>query len=417
MARPRTSRRVRPKYRDLVNPKNLGRLLDDVLPPSRRAEAADRADYDWHAHKLTFEKHFKALIVRQFKGGSLNTLAYDLKHDPLYALHGAKVEISAAGLSKAHANRPIEPYLELLDEVLRRVNQRSVADKVLGAVDQVTLKAISHLLEQTRIFDATTLELPSKIARWAQKGEQSAGIKVQLRLAGGYGGLDRVMLTPKPGNDSPYFLNLLDLEADAGHIYLFDTGYFDLETYQHLLDSGNHFVTVLHDNIHYEVIAEQPVTESHLSNGYTVHSDRQVYIGSGKNRQPDVYRLIDATDSRGKRMLLLTDSLSWTAEQICQLHMYRWTVETVVRWLKSQLEIDQLISYSPHGVQMQVVVALIVYGLLVLSHEGGPLSIIRILRRIRVDLHQAIYDQGYQQGLRDAQAQLSDQSPPDLQIS
>ena len=49
MPQPQTRRRVRPKYRELVNPKNLGRFLDDVLPPARRAEAADGADYDWHA--------------------------------------------------------------------------------------------------------------------------------------------------------------------------------------------------------------------------------------------------------------------------------------------------------------------------------------------------------------------------------
>ena len=417
MARPRTGRRVRPKYRDMVNGRHFHRFMDEVLPVGRREEVAERADYDWHAHKLTFEKHFKAQVLRHFKGGSLNTMVYDMGHDPLYAAHGAKLEITAAGLSKAHARRPIEPYLNLLDDVLRRLAQRSAREKVLRDFDAVTLKSITHLLEQTRIFDATTLELPSKIARWAQTGKQSAGIKVQLRLAGGYGGLDRILLTPKPGNDSPYFLNLLDLKPEAGHIYLFDAGYFDLTTYQDIFDTGNHFVTVLHDNIQVEILVEQAVPEGRLANGYTVHHDWQVYIGSGKNRQPDVFRLLEVTDSRGKRLRLLTDRLTWTAEQVCQLNMYRWTVETVFRWLKSQLAIDQFISYSPNGVQMQVLVALIVYGLLVLYHEGGPLSLIRILRKVRVDLHQALYDLAYQQALRDAQAQLADQAPSPLPIS
>jgi len=65
-------------------------------------------------------------------------------------------------------------------------------------------------------------------------GLADAGFKLQLRLAGGYGGPDRIILTPKAGNDNPYFLNLLSLEffpdglnrrekqQGAGHIYLFD---------------------------------------------------------------------------------------------------------------------------------------------------------------------------------------------------
>jgi len=59
---------------------------------------------------------------------------------------------------------------------------------------------------------------------------------------------------------------------------------------------------------------------------------------------------------------------------------------------------------------MQVLVALIV-GLLVLYHEGGPLSVVRILRRIRADLHQAIYDWGFEQGRRQVIAELGTDGP------
>jgi hypothetical protein len=98
----------------------------------------------------------------------------------------------------------------------------------LRDVDTATLKGIAHLLEQTRIFDATTFQLPVKIARWAQVNETNAGFKLQLRLVGGYGGPDRIILTLQAGNENPYFLSLLDLEQGAEHIYLFDTGYFKI---------------------------------------------------------------------------------------------------------------------------------------------------------------------------------------------
>jgi len=53
----------------------------------------------------------------------------------------------------------------------------------------------------------------------------------------------------------------------------------------------------LHENISYEVILERPVPEGVTANGYVIHSDREVYLGSGSNHGSQVYRLIDATDS------------------------------------------------------------------------------------------------------------------------
>jgi hypothetical protein len=411
MPRPKTGRRVRPKYRNLVSARNFERFLNGTIPPERRAELADRFDYDWHAHKLFFELYFRALVTRQFTGGSLNDLQYGMAHDPLYAAHGAQLGISVAALSKANANRPVEPFLYLLGDVLQAIGKIPKSGKILREVDTATLKGIAHLLEQTRIFDATTFQLPVKIARWAQVNDTDAGFKLQLRLAGGYGGPDRVILTPKAGNDNPYFLILLDLEQGAGYIYLFDTGYFKIETYNKIVLSDNHFVTLLHENISYEVIRERPVPEGITANGYIVHSDLEVYLGSGANRSDQVYRLIDATDSQGHRAIILTDLLNLTAEQVCQLRTYRWVVEIVFRWLKSQLQIDQFISYSPNGVMLQVLIALIVYGLIVLYHEGGPLSVVRILRRIRADLHQAIYDWGFEQGRLQALAELAADGP------
>ena len=411
MPRAKTGRRVRSKYRNLVSARNFERFLNGVISPERRAELADRFDYDWHAHTLFFEPYFRALVTRQFTGGSLNDLQYGMAHDLLYAAHGARLEISVAALSKANANRPVEPFLYLLGDVLQAIGKIPKSGKVLREVDTATLKGIAHLLEQTHIFDATTFQLPVKIARWAQVNDTDAGFKLQLRLAGGYGGPDRVILTPKAGNDNPYFLILLDLEQGAGHIYLFDTGYFKIETYDKIVISGNHFATLLHENISYEVIRQRPVPEGITVNGYIIHSDREVYLGSGSNRSDQVYRLIDATDSHGHQATILTDLLDLTAEQVCQLRTYRWVVEIVFRWLKSQLQVDRFISYSPNGVMMQVLVALIVYGLMVLYHQGGPLSVIHILRRIRADLHQAIYDWGFEQGRRQALAELTADGP------
>ena len=116
----------------------------------------------------------------------------------------------------------------------------------------------------------------------------------------------------------------------------------------------------------------------------------------------------------------LTDLLDLPVEQVCALKRYRWTVETVIRWLKKQLGLDHLISYtqkagtgSPQGVIMQVTVALIVYGLLVLYNQGRPLSVARLKRQIRTDLHQALYEWSYRQGYQEARGEEEGTGPPD----
>lgn len=104
--------------------------------------------------------------------------------------------------------------------------------------------------------------MPPQIARWARTSQtqERAGIKVQLRLRAGYGGMDRVMVTGAKGNDNPYFGALLDLETAApGPVYLFDTGYCKLATYDQIRERGCELVTVLHAGITVEVVEERAV--------------------------------------------------------------------------------------------------------------------------------------------------------------
>jgi len=88
----------------------------------------------------------------------------------------------------------------------------------------------------------------------------------------------------------------------------------------------------------------------------------------------------------------------------------------VIRWLKKQLKLDHLISYSPRGVILQSVIALIVYGLLVLYNQGQPLSIARLRRQIRVDLHQALHDWAYHKGYQAALTGHSGTDPPEYTL-
>jgi len=408
----------------VVGPRTVQQALDRADSPQRRGEIAQQSGYDAQAQKLTFEPYLRALIVRQLVGGSLHDLQHGMAHDPLYAVQGARMEISVPALSKANAQRPVQAFWDVVAEVLAAVEElpqtaRIGRDKPLGAATPKALREIGQLLERTQIFDATTLTLPPRIAQWARTSakREQAGIKVQLRLRAGYGGPDRVMVTGAKGNDNPYFRALLDLESAApGQVYLFDTGYCKLATYDAIREHGSELVTILHESIAVEVMEERAVATPTTAQGYTIHSDRVVRLGTGKTRAFHLWRLIDATDTQGQRRTILTSLLEESAERITQLRAYRWTIEIVFRWLKRVLQLDTLISVSPAGIAMQVAVALIVYGLLLLYHETGTLSLKALQRRVKTELHRALFAAGVAEGERRARARAaaSGSSPPRL---
>jgi hypothetical protein len=114
--------------------------------------------------------------------------------------------------------------------------------------------------------------------------------------------------------------------------------------------------------------------------------------------------LLDVTDTQGQRRTIVTSLLAETAERITQLRAYRWTSASGFRWLKRVLQLDTLISYSPGGIEMQVAVALITYGVMLLYHAGGALSLKALQRRLKRVLHAALFAAGVAEGERRAPA-------------
>jgi DDE family transposase len=405
-------RKVAGPLKAFVGPRTLEQALDHAVPPRRRQEVAQQSGYDTQAQKLTFEPYLRALLVRQIEGGSLHDLQDGMARDPVYQAHGAQLEISVPGLSKVNAQRSPQPFWDVLAEVMAAVDVLPQAVRIgrgmpLGAATPKQLREIGPLLERTHIFDGTTVELPPQIAQWARTStkQKRAGIKVQLRLRAGYGGLDRVMVTGGKGNDNPYFRAMLDLETAApGQVYVFDTGYSKLATYDAIRKHGSELVSILHESITVELVEERGVATLVTAQGYQIHSDRIVFLGTGKTRSAYRWRVIDATDTQGQRRTIVSSLLDETAERITQLRAYRWTIEIVFRWLKRVLQLDTLISYSPGGIQMQVAVALITYGLLLLYHAGGTLSLKALQRRVKRALHEALFAAGVAEGERRAHA-------------
>jgi len=247
-------------------------------------------------------------------------------HDPLFTACGAGVEISVSGLAQANRNRPIDSLVVLVQQVMDAV--ANLPYRRLRALDKETWQGIVDLLHRTDLFDATTLKLPPKVREWA-KGttDGSAALKLQLRIDGESGSFKQILLTPAPGPDAGYFETLLgDLEQQQGQLFLFDGGYWDIDTYHAIADSGNDFVTKRGGNVQPHLVKELPLPEEPLASGYVVLQDALVYLG---DRQDLLYRMLQVRLSTDEEITLLNSLVHASADEICLLYRYRWTIEIV----------------------------------------------------------------------------------------
>ncbi len=393
--------KLKPEYRKLASPRQMNQLVKGQGVLANRQEVAEQFNYDWHARKLKFESHFRGHILMQATVyRSTRDHQWAAENDALFRACGAGVEISVSGLAQANRNRPVEPLVALMQAVMESVAH--LPHRRLRALDKQTWQGIVHLLQRIDIFDATSLKLPPKLREWApgiQKG--SAAMKLHLRIDGQRGDFKKILLTPAPGSDTPYMNSLLgDLSQQENQIFLFDGGYWKIAIYHAIADSGNHFVTKRGGNIKPHLVRELPLPEQPLASGYTVLQDALVYLGQ---RQDLLYRMLRVRLTTGKEITLLSSLLNASADQICLLYRYRWTIEIVFRWLRQTLQLDHLMSHHPTGILRQILMALIVWGLLVISNQdAGKLSPKQLWRQLQADLHQSVLEFGYRLGFKGA---------------
>ena len=135
--------------------------------------------------------------------------------------------------------------------------------------------------------------------------------------------------------------------------------------FQDIIDAKSSFSGRLRDNAVWQVIEERPVSATAQAAG--VRRDLVVWLGgdqTGAVFQQPLRVLAVATgktDAQGRPevLLLACDRLDLAADLIALGYKFRWSVELFFRWFKCILGCRHLLSTSPHGVTIQVYLALI----------------------------------------------------------
>jgi hypothetical protein len=155
-----TTSSLQSKHREFANPAVVAKLLQP-WPQSVLQAAAEQAGWDQWSRKITFQPYFRLqLLLARTRYTPLREVQWASQHDPLFARHGARLEVSVPALSLVPERRGAAPFLAVLAPVLAAVQKLPHRSRRARGLTTATRKGIQELLVRTQISDSTTFPLP-----------------------------------------------------------------------------------------------------------------------------------------------------------------------------------------------------------------------------------------------------------------
>nr|WP_083910412.1 IS4 family transposase [Effusibacillus pohliae] len=263
-------------------------------------EKIDAAKQDKYVKKLTTKAYILLFLhaVQQKREG-LRAIADDLVQEEFQQALGLE-SISAAQLSRRH--RQVDPGLlaGIFYDLTALVHTRSNP---------------TSLRRRLNIVDSSTISLCLQKYKWAVFRETKAGIKMHLRLVFASQddvAPDKVALTPAKRHDRTQMDELID---ESGAMYVFDRGYVDYKKFDGYCERGIFFVTRLKENAVFELVDHRLVEHEQIL------SDSIILLGTPQNQMKHLLRLVEAVDSQGHVIQIVTNRFDITAEEIGEMFL------------------------------------------------------------------------------------------------
>lgn len=270
--------------------------------------------------------------------------------------------ISFSQLARSSTSRPSACLETLFEQVLASTRRQLPHDPD------------TRLLHRLAALDSTFVRLSAKLCPWSVHGGFAPGIRLQSLLELGPEIPARMRLSGAELNDRRALAEH-DLTAWAGWTLLFDLGYYAHRQLARLRAAEVHFITRLHPQAAYTVLAERAVADTPTPDGDVVLHDYTMRLGSANNRKGavlDGVRLIVSRNRQGHEQGFVTTRFDLTAAEVLMLYRRRWRIELFFRFLKHQLGLVRPLGHSRVAVWATVLLVLIVTLLLVTLLPAPP---------------------------------------------
>ena len=247
-----------------------------------------------------------------------------------------------------------------------------------------------RLKRKIYLMDSTLIHLCLSLFDWAGYRQRKGAVKLHTILD--YDTCLPVFVHLTDGRTNDIRI-ARDVNFPKGSIIVMDRAYADFQWLYNLDSTGCFFVTRLKSNVQFELLEDFATNEKQEY----ILSDEHIRLTGfyAAKKYPGKLRVVKVFDEKyNRRIILLTNQMSWTADTISQLYKARWDIEVFFKHIKQVLKIKTFIGTTPNAVLIQVWTAMIVILLLKYLqakssydwHLSNLVGFLRINLFVKIDL-------------------------------
>lgn len=360
----------------MFRPSRFHELLQ-FLPRSTFEAYATQCGAHKHVKRFSPWHHLLSMLFAQLCGtSSLRELQSAFNAQAHQHYHLGVGQIKRSTLADANATRT-QHVFELALKGL------------LGAVNRKTRQSVRDVLY---LLDSTPIPLQGpQFDHWTQANRipRTQGLKVHVLLDGQENVPHWMDITAPNVND---LSAALALDIHSGARYVFDKGYCDYSWWHRIDQQGAWFVTRLKHNARVSVLkVRQPSgTAEIICDEDILLSNKRPGGGRINPWNKPLRRVTVKRPETDKPLVLVSNDLHSSAEQIAQQYKARWGIELFFKWVKQHLKIKRFLGTSPQAVRTQLLTAIIAYLLVWLLHKAKNVSV--SLWMFLVELRHALFE-------------------------
>lgn len=325
-------------------------IIGKILTPINRRKfktIVNKYKGDFAAKKLRCWEQFIAILLGQISNcSSLREIETIVKFHSNEHYHlGLRNNIARSTLANANESRDWRIYRDICLDLISNLSQYEKAET-------------ENLV---KIIDSSPIRLDLEQHPWAEKTQRIEGIKLHLMY-------DLTNTIPTYFEFSGARTNDIEvgkkMAIQKGCTYVFDKGYMDFNWWNDIDEKGAFFVTRLKKNNaiiklteiqkHNEIVSSQLIQ---LKNKRLTHSG----VNHCKNK---VLRKVIVQREEKSPLVLVTNDLNRSSEEISELYKKRWQIELFFKWIKQNLKIKKFLGRSENAIKTQICIAIIAFVLI-----------------------------------------------------
>ena len=248
-------------------------------------------------------------------------------------------EIKRSTISYANANRDSDLY-------------KAVFENLLSEAQFINTSHGFRFKNPLYSIDTTIIDLCLKLFPWADFRKGKGGVKLTVKLDHQGKIPCFVIVSNAREHDTR---RIKEIPYKAGDVLVFDRGYADYEYFKALCNEKTWFVTRLKKNAVFRYGKKREVKE-----GGNIISDYEITIPS-LSKEITLRKIIVRDPETKKKIVLLTNNLSWSSATVAAVYKDRWQIELFFKALKQNLKIKRFYGNSRNAVMTQIWIALITY--------------------------------------------------------